>query len=103
MAIKTTTLRTTLAKPSWDRLKDILDEALAQPSSAARAALIKSRCAGDVELQREAESLLAGADSLDKEPTDWWKIVRIRLRQLSGTTISRAMASASARMSLCGS
>ena len=54
-------------------MKDILDEALAQPAGETRAALVRSRCTGDAELLREVESLLAGADSLDKEPTDWFE------------------------------
>jgi serine/threonine protein kinase/Tfp pilus assembly protein PilF len=54
----------------WDRLKTILGEALEQNSSAARIALVERRCGQDTDLLEEAESLLAEAEALLKEPTD---------------------------------
>ena len=54
----------------WDRLKAILGEALEQNSSAARIALVERRCGQDTDLLEEAESLLAEAEALFKEPTD---------------------------------
>jgi eukaryotic-like serine/threonine-protein kinase len=54
----------------WDRLKTILGEALEQNSSAARIALVESRCGQDTDLFEEAESLLAEAEALLKERTD---------------------------------
>ena len=55
----------------WERLKSILGEALDQPSHDTRTALLKERCAEDAALLREAESLLAEAELLDAQPTDW--------------------------------
>jgi eukaryotic-like serine/threonine-protein kinase len=54
----------------WDLLKTILGEALEQNSSAARIALIETRCGEDTDLLEEAESLLAEAEALLKEHTD---------------------------------
>jgi eukaryotic-like serine/threonine-protein kinase len=54
----------------WDRLKTILGEALEQNSSAARIALLETRCGQDTVLLDEAESLLAEAEALLKERTD---------------------------------
>jgi serine/threonine protein kinase/tetratricopeptide (TPR) repeat protein len=54
----------------WDRLKAILGEALEQNSSAARIALVESRCGHDTDFLEEAESLLAEAEALLKERTD---------------------------------
>src|SRR5438105_730785 len=54
----------------WDRLKTILGEALEENSSAARMALVERRCDGDTDLLEEAESLLAQAEALLKEPGD---------------------------------
>jgi len=54
----------------WDRLKVILGEALEQDSSAARTALVESRCGQDTDLLEEAESLLAEAEALLKERSD---------------------------------
>ena len=71
MAIKTTVPREMIAPAKWDRLKDILDEALAEPSTSARAAVIARRCQGDALLVREAQSLIAEAETFEKEPTDW--------------------------------
>lgn len=55
----------------WDRLKTIVDEALREESSAARTSLLKQRCSSDTALLKEAESLLAEADSLRGAPDDW--------------------------------
>jgi eukaryotic-like serine/threonine-protein kinase len=54
----------------WDRLKTILGEALEQNSSAARIALVETRCGQDTDLLEEAESLLAEAEALLNERTD---------------------------------
>ncbi len=54
----------------WDRLKAILGEALEKDSSAARIALVESRCGQDTDLLEEAESLLAEAESLLNDHTD---------------------------------
>jgi eukaryotic-like serine/threonine-protein kinase len=54
----------------WDRLKMILGEALEQDSSAARIALVETRCGQDTDLLEEAESLLAEAEALLKDRTD---------------------------------
>jgi serine/threonine protein kinase/tetratricopeptide (TPR) repeat protein len=54
----------------WDRLKTILGEALEQSSSAARIALVETRCGQDTDLLEEAESLLDEAEALLNERTD---------------------------------
>jgi eukaryotic-like serine/threonine-protein kinase len=54
----------------WNRLKTILGEALEQNSSAARIALVETRCGQDTDLLEEAESLLAEAEALLNERTD---------------------------------
>jgi eukaryotic-like serine/threonine-protein kinase len=61
----------TIPAASWERLKDVLDEALSHSSPHVRAALVKRRCAGDPLLLREAESMLAQTQSLEREPSDW--------------------------------
>ena len=71
MATKTTRFRQENTDPQrWDLLKTILGEALEQSSSAARIALIETRCGEDTDLIEEAESLLAEAEALLKEHTD---------------------------------
>ena len=55
----------------WDRLKNILGEALEQNASSARVAVIERECAGDAVLLREAESLLTAAEILRDDSTDW--------------------------------
>lgn len=50
--------------PEWSRVKTILDAALDEPA-ARRAALLDTACAGDTELRREVESLLAEAEAPD--------------------------------------
>ena len=71
MATKTTRFRQENIDPQhWDRLKNILGEALEQNSSAARIALVEQRCGQDTDLLEEAESLLAEAEALLKERTD---------------------------------
>src|SRR4026209_1016336 len=54
----------------WDRLKKILGEALEENSSAARIALVESRCGEDTDLLQEAESLLAQEEALLTERID---------------------------------
>ena len=54
----------------WGRLKTILAEALEQDTSSARIALVERSCGEDTDLLKEAESLLAEAESLIKGPTD---------------------------------
>lgn len=61
----------TIEPKRWDQLKSILDEMLAQPQIAGREAVLRTRCGDDAGLLREAESLLAEADLLGAEPTDW--------------------------------
>ena len=71
MATKTTRFRQENTDPQrWDLLKTILGEALEQSSSAARIALIETRCGEDTDLIEEAESLLAEAEALLNEDTD---------------------------------
>ena len=71
MATKTTRFRQENIDPQhWDRLKNILGEALEQNSSAARIALVEQRCGQDTDLLEEAESLLAEAEALLNESTD---------------------------------
>ncbi len=65
------TTRERIDPARWDQLKSILDEALQEPSEATRAALLKERCADDTLLLREAESLLAEANTLLNAPKDW--------------------------------
>jgi eukaryotic-like serine/threonine-protein kinase len=68
---RTTRFRQEKVDPQrWDRLKTILGEALEQNSSAARIALVESRCGQDTDLLEEAESLLAEGEALLKERTD---------------------------------
>ncbi|MFN2542022.1 MAG: protein kinase [Chthoniobacterales bacterium] len=47
-----------LTAERWQRIKEIVAEALEEKSPTARAALIKERCGDDAELLREVESLL---------------------------------------------
>ena len=47
-----------LTSERWQRIKQIVAEALEEKSPGARAALVKERCGGDNELLREVESLL---------------------------------------------
>ena len=71
MATKTTRFGQGNIDPQrWDRLKTILGEALEQNSSAARIALVETRCGQDMGLLEEAESLLAEAEALLNERTD---------------------------------
>jgi len=71
VATKTTRFREGNIDPQrWNLLKTILGEALEQNSSAARIALIETRCGEDTDLLEEAESLLAEAEALLKEHTD---------------------------------
>lgn len=71
MATRTTRFQQGNIDPQrWDRLKTILGEALEQNSSAARIALVESRCGQDTDLLEEAESLLAEAETLLKEHSD---------------------------------
>ena len=71
MTTRTTRFRQEKVDPQrWDRLKTILGEALEQNSSAARIALVETRCGEDTDLLEEAESLLAEAETLLKEHSD---------------------------------
>jgi serine/threonine protein kinase len=71
VATRTTRFRQGNIDPQlWNRLKTILGEALEQDSSAARIALVERRCGQDTDLLEEAESLLAEAEALLKQPTD---------------------------------
>jgi serine/threonine protein kinase/Flp pilus assembly protein TadD len=54
----------------WNLLKTILGEALEQKSSAARIAVVETRCGEDTDLLEEAGSLLAEAEALLNEHTD---------------------------------
>ncbi len=71
MTIRTAEWTETIEPKRWDQLKAILEEALEQPTVATRTALLRKRCADDAALLREAESLLAEADAVQAEPTDW--------------------------------
>ena len=46
----------------WNRVKDVLDEALDRPAGKEREAFLDKACAGDEDLRVEVESLLAGSD-----------------------------------------
>jgi len=46
----------------WNRVKDVLDEALDRPAGKERDAFLDEACAGDDALRVEVESLLAGSD-----------------------------------------
>jgi eukaryotic-like serine/threonine-protein kinase len=71
VSTKTTRFRQGNVDPQrWDRLKTILGEALEQNSSAARIALVETRCGEDTDLLEEAESLLVEAEVLLNERTD---------------------------------
>src|SRR5438034_11320166 len=71
MTTKTTRFRKEKVDPQrWDRLKTILGEALEENSSAARIALVATRCGQDTDLLEEAESLLAEAEALLRERAD---------------------------------
>ncbi|MEO7166415.1 MAG: protein kinase [Spartobacteria bacterium] len=54
----------------WQRLKDLVADALEEESPAARTALLARACADDPRLLREAESFLTEADTLAGEGTD---------------------------------
>ena len=48
----------TIDPERWQRVKDILADALEQPTPAARIALVQTRCANDAALLAEAVSLV---------------------------------------------
>lgn len=54
----------------WRRLKGIVADALEEDSPAARTALLQRECGEDLRLLREAESFLAGADTVSAEGAD---------------------------------
>ena len=54
----------------WQRLKDIVADALEADSPAARTALLNRECVGDDQLLREAESYLNEADTVLVEGAD---------------------------------
>ncbi|MEO8044836.1 MAG: protein kinase [Spartobacteria bacterium] len=54
----------------WSQLKGIVADALEEESPAARTALLQRECGEDLSLLREAESFLAGADTIAVEGTD---------------------------------
>ena len=54
----------------WSRLKGIVADALEEDTPAARTALLQRECGEDLRLLREAESFLAGADTVAAEGTD---------------------------------
>lgn len=54
----------------WSRLKGIVADALEEESPAARTALLQRECGEDLSLLREAESFLAGADTIAAEGAD---------------------------------
>ncbi len=54
----------------WQRLKSILADALERETPAARTAVLEELCATDTEMLHEAESLLAEAENLLRDPTD---------------------------------
>ncbi|MEP6936812.1 MAG: FlgO family outer membrane protein [Chthoniobacterales bacterium] len=70
MTTKTTGRDRENDREKWQQLKTILVDALEETSLAARTALVQNRCADDKALCREAQSLLAEAETLAKEPTD---------------------------------
>src|SRR4051812_14099783 len=54
----------------WQRLEEILAEALERETPAERTAAVAASCAEDAELFKEAESLLREAETLLRDPTD---------------------------------
>src|SRR3954465_3800251 len=70
MSKATATPRERLDPERWQRLKEVLADALEQKSHAARAALVESRCAGDETLFADAASLLQEAEALLSAPSD---------------------------------
>lgn len=70
MKNKIATQRDTLGPEQWGRLKDIVADALEQPSAAARAAFVAARCANDAALLAEAASLLKEAEQFIADPSD---------------------------------
>ena len=54
----------------WQRLKEIVADALEEDSPAARTALLNRECADDLSLLREAESFLVNADTVAAEGMD---------------------------------
>ena len=53
----------TIDPERWQRVKDILADALEQPTPAARIALVQTRCANDAALLAEAVSLVNEAET----------------------------------------
>jgi hypothetical protein len=62
----------------WQRLKDILADALEQPSFEGRTAVLRQSCADDTALLREAEKLLA-LDTTALEEFAEFAATRLRL------------------------
>jgi eukaryotic-like serine/threonine-protein kinase len=54
----------------WQRLKEILADALERDTPAARTAVVAERCGQDESLLKEAEALLLEAETLLQSPTD---------------------------------
>lgn len=61
----TTQIKTSQAR--WQRLKNILADALEQTSFEARTSILRRSCGGDTALLREAEKLLAGDTTVFEE------------------------------------
>jgi len=62
--------KTSMKQERWQRLKEIVADALEEDSPAARTALVNRECADDLSLLREAESFLANADTVAAEGMD---------------------------------
>jgi serine/threonine protein kinase/predicted Zn-dependent protease len=62
--------KTSMNQERWQRLKEIVADALEEDSPAARTALLNRECADDLSLLREAESFLANADTVAAEGMD---------------------------------
>jgi hypothetical protein len=62
--------KTSMKQERWQRLKEIVADALEEDSPAARTALLNRECADDLSLLREAESFLANADTVAAEGMD---------------------------------
>ena len=72
------------ANERWRRAKEIVADAVDEPSVAARAALVAARCAGDEELLREVGSLLEQTTgTLERAAQSATENVRRRLTSLS--------------------
>lgn len=69
MTSKSTDRKPKTDPQKWPQLKSILTQALEETSSAEQTRSIRKQCAGDSELLREAEALLAETNALLAQPS----------------------------------